>query len=341
MPIDVIISPEDVLAQEIYQRLSIPGTTFVVPLVDEKAHVIGVTCDEHCPLLNTALDQLRGLFSDLSFRVIAILRGGQSIIPSPEEQILDGDEVYFVVDTDHIKRTMAAFGHDEKEARRIVIAGGGHIGLQLAKLLKNNTNTNLKIIESNPERAQYLSEQLQNVIILNGNSLDSDLLQEASIDHVETYVSVTNDDESNILGSLLAKQQGCDRVIALVNNKAYSTLVGPKLGVDAIVSPRSTIVANIMQHVRRGRIKAIHSLGSGFAEVIEVEISETAAVVNTDIEDLALPADVVLGAIVRDDEVIIPAPNDTIRAKDRVIILSSQDKAQEVEKMFSVQVDLF
>jgi len=236
---------------------------------------------------------------------------------------------------------MAAFGHDEKEARRIVIAGGGHIGLQLAKLLKSNKNTNLKIIEANADRAQYLSEQLQDVIILNGNSLDNDLLNEASIDHVETYVAVTNDDESNILGSLLAKQQGADRVITLVNNKAYSTLVGPKLGVDAIVSPRSTIVAKIMQYVRRGRIKGIYSLGSGFAEVIEIEISETASVVNTEIEDLAMPADVILGAIVRGDEVIIPSAKDMIRAKDRVIILASQAQAQEVEKMFSVQVDLF
>jgi len=341
MPIDVIISPEDILAQEIYQRLSIPGTTFVVPMSQGKAHVIGVSCDEDCPLLNTALHQLNGLFSDLSFRVISIVRKGKPIIPSDEEQVLEGDEVYFVVDTEHIARTMAAFGHDEKEARRIVIAGGGHIGLQLAKLLKSNKNTNLKIIEANADRAQYLSEQLQDVIILNGNSLDNDLLNEASIDHVETYVAVTNDDESNILGSLLAKQQGADRVITLVNNKAYSTLVGPKLGVDAIVSPRSTIVAKIMQYVRRGRIKGIYSLGSGFAEVIEIEISETASVVNTEIEDLAMPADVILGAIVRGDEVIIPSAKDMIRAKDRVIILASQAQAQEVEKMFSVQVDLF
>lgn len=341
MPIDVIISPEDILAQEIYQRLSIPGTTFVVPLAENKAHIIGVSCDENCPILNTTLHQISALFSDLSFRIISILRKGKPIIPSPEEQILEDDEVYFVVDTDHLDRTMKAFGHDKEKARRIVIAGGGQIGLRLSKLLKENTKTNIKIIESNEERASYLSEQLPDVIVLHGNSLDNDILEEASIDHVETYVALTNDDESNILGSLLAKQSGCNRVITLVNNKSYSNLVGPKLGVDAIVSPRSTIVANIMQHVRRGRIKGLHSLGNGFAEVMEVEVSEAASVVNTDIEDLALPSDVVLGAIIRDDDVIIPDGKETIRARDHVIVLSSQEQAQEVEKMFSIQVDLF
>lgn len=156
----------------------------------------------------------------------------------------------------------------------------------------------------------------------------------------KTLVAVTNDDESNILGSLLAKQYGCERAITLVNNEAYYPLVGP-LGVDAMVSPRSIIVANIMQHVRRGRVKGLYNIRDGFAEVIEAEVSETSSIVNSTVEDLNLPHEVVVGGIIRDDEFIMPGPSFTIRAGDDVIILASRAQAQGVEKMFSVQVDLF
>jgi len=341
MPIDVIISPEEVVAKEIYQRLSVPGTTFVVPLSEGKAHIIGVICENDCPVLNTPLGQISALFPDLAFRVIAILRKGQTIIANEDHQILAGDEVYFVVDTQHMSRVMSAFGHEEEEARRIVIAGGGHIGFEIVKQLREfDRGTQIKIIEANAERAQFLSEQMSDTIILHGSALDKDILEEASIDNVETFVAVTNDDESNILGSLLAKQYGCERVITLVNNNAYASLVGP-LGVDALVSPKAIVVSTIMQHVRRGRIKGLYSLGNGVAEVIEAEVSETASIVNTVIEDLVLPHDVVLAAIIRQGQVIIPQEKDSIRAGDTVIILASQKQAQTVEKMFSVQVDLF
>lgn len=341
MPIDVIISPEVVLANEIYKRLSVPGTTYVTSLADGLVHLLGVICGPNCPIVNTPLRQLKNLFPDLSFKVLAIVRDGKPIITSDDEQLKPDDEVFFIVDTQHLKRTMAAFGHEEKEARKLVIAGGGNIGFGLTKLLQaRGRGAQLKIIERNENRAKFLSENLDNVIILNGSSLDRDLLEEASIDSAETFIAVTNDDESNILGSLLAKKSGCKRAITLVNNTAYSPLVG-SLGIDAIVSPRSTIVATIMQHVRRGRIKGLHNLRDGFAEVIEAEISETSRIANTRIDEIELPENVAIACIVRDGQVMLPAPEMIVHAEDHCIIFTPHEQTQNVEKLFTVHVDLF
>lgn len=341
MPIDVIISPEQVIAEDIYERLAVPGTTFVIPLAEGAAHMIGVICDQECPVINTPLKQLETLFLDLSFKVMGIMRDNKPIFPGPDERLYIGDEVYLVADTKHLTRVMSVFGHEEKEARRIVIAGGGSIGLSLAQmLLKQGRGTQIKIIEQDQKRAEFLSEQLENVIILQGDGLDQDLLEEASIDNVETLVAVTNDDESNILGSLLAKQAGCERVITLVNNNSYTPLIGP-LGIDAMVSPRATIVSTIMQHVRRGRIRGLHNLRDGFAEVFEAEVSDTSQLANQNASDITLPKDVILGAIVRDGKVIIPHEDEMIKTEDILIMLASCDQAKTLEKIFSVQVDLF
>lgn len=341
MPIDVIISPEVVIANDIYQRLAVPGTTYVASLADGLAHLIGVICQEDCPVINTPLDQLGNLFPDLSFKVVAILRNGKPIIPDDKEQLLIGDEVFFAVDTLHLKRTMTAFGNEDTEARKIVIVGGGNIGYGLAQmLLKKGRGVQLKMIERNEERSEFLSDNLENVVVLRGDALKQDILDEASIENVETFVAVTNDDESNILGSLLAKKRGCKRVVTLVNNESYSTLVGP-LGIDTIVSPRSTIVGTIMQHVRRGRIKGLYNLRDGFAEIIEAEVSDKVSIVNALVSEVEEPNEVIVAAIIRDEEVLIPEQDEVIKADDRVIILAAQEHISEVEKMFSVQVDLF
>ncbi|MCD8566438.1 MAG: Trk system potassium transporter TrkA [Alphaproteobacteria bacterium] len=341
MPIDVIISPEIVIAKDIFQRLSVPGTTYVISLAESKVFMVGVICLASCPLLNTPVGQISKLFPDLSFKILSILRNNTAMIPDPHEQLQTGDEVYFTVDAKHLRRTLAVFGHEEQKARSIVIAGGGNIGYGLVRLIRaQGHGESIKLIESREDRAHYLSEKLGDVIVLRGDGLDREILYEAGIETAETYVAVTNDDESNILSSLLAKQYGCERVITLVNNNAYSPLVGP-LGVDAMISPRETIVGTIMQHVRRGRIKGLHTLRDGFAEVIEAEVSETSSIVNTRVEELVLPEEVMLGALVRGDEVLMPKDGETIRAGDIAIIMSSQRQAQTVERMFSVQVDLF
>lgn len=341
MPIDVIISPEVLVAQDIYQRLAVPGTTFVNVLAGGKAHIIGVICGNDCPVINRPLQQIYDLFSDLSFCILAVLRKNKPIIPDNDEVLELHDEVYFIVDTEHLRRVMAAFGHEEKEAQNVLISGGGNIGEGLTHLLKNKSkSTQVKIIDSNIKRCEYLSEKFDNLIILNGSMLDKGILQEALIDKIETMVAVTNDDESNILGSLLAKQYGCSRVITLVNNDAYSPLFGP-LGIDSMISPRSIIVANIMQHVRRGRIKGVYNLRDGFAEIIEADVSESSSICNKTVDELSLSHEVVVGGVIRNNEFIIPDQNFTIRVGDGLIILASRDQVLNIEKMFSVQVDIF
>ncbi len=341
MPIDHIISPEVIVAEDIFNRLAVPGTTYVVPLADGLAHVVGVICKENCPVVNTPIGQLKTLFPDLSFEVLAILRQGRRIIPDYDDQMHVDDEVFFIVDTQHLKRTMVAFGHEEKEARRIIVAGGGNVGLGLVRMLQEKgRGMHIKLIDHNTERADYLSEQLQNIIVLHGSSLDKAILDEAAVADAEALIAVTNDDETNILGSLLAKRYGCERVITLVNNNAYSPLVGP-LGVDALVSPKSTIVATIMRHVRRGKIKNLHNLRDGFAEIIEAEVSDNSSILNRSIKDLILPHEVLVAGVVRDGEFFVPKAEMVIKVGDYVIMLASRDQARNVEKLFSVQVDLF
>lgn len=341
MPIDVIISPETLIAREIYQRLLVPGTTTVVPMAEGKVHLLGIICLEDCPVLNTQLGQLPNLFPDLSFGIVSIMRNRKHVVPDADDMLEIGDEVYIVVDSNHMRRVMAAFGHLENTARRIIVSGGGNVGLSLVQLLRQQMHAlQVKVIEEDDERAIALSEELEKVTVLNGSSLDRDVLKEASVDTAETFVALMRDDENNILASLLAKQYGCERVITLVNNNAYYPLVGP-LGIDVMVSPNSIIVANIMQHVRRGRIKGIHNLGDGYAEVIEAEVSDSSRIVNKRIGALELPRAVVFSAIVRDGDVLIPSPELEIRANDHVIVLTAGSEAHYVEKLFSVHVDLF
>lgn len=340
MPIDVIISPEILVAEDICRRLSVPGTTSVVSMADGKVRLIAVICMEDCPVLNTQFSQLGDLFPDLSFEVVFIQRGEKRIIPDGDDMLEAGDEAYIVLDNKHLRRVMAAFGHMEKEARSIVISGGGNIGYALVKTLREKLRgLQIKVIEQNEKRAKFLSETLEDIVVLQGDTLDGNLLNEASIDRAEAYVALMNNDESNILGSLLAKRYGCKRVLTLVNNNAYYPLVGP-LGIDAMISPRSTIVSSIMQHVRRGRIRGIYNLRDGFSEVIEVEVSGASSVVNQKIGDLNLPREVVFGAIVRGDDVIMPEPDFELKIRDIVVVWATRERVRSVEKMFSVQVSM-
>ena len=341
MPIDVIISPENIIAEDIYSRLSVPGTTYATTMAHGAVHLLGVVCNADCPLINTPIDQIKTLFPDLNFNVVSILRRGEPLTAEAAYHLEEKDEVFIIVDSQHLKRTMQAFGFTSHEARRIVIAGGGNVGTELTKLLeKRGRGEQIKLIEGCASRAQYLSETVKNAVILHGSALERDLLEQASISRVDTFIATTNHDETNILSSLLAKQYGAKRAITLVSNPAYSPLVGP-LGVDSMISPRALLVASVMRHIRRGRIQHIHNLRHGFAEVIEAEVSESSSIANTVIGDLDLPDTVVIAAIYRDNDVILPDEDEVIRVHDLVVILAPQVHAHIIEKLFSIHVDIF
>ena len=341
MPIDVIISPEIEVARAIVRRIQVPGAFDMIPLAGGLVRVIGVICTEDCPIVNTPLRQLTGLFPDLSIEVLAIVRGDRPIIPDSDDQMLPGDEVYFVTEESQVPRAMAAFGHEEPEARRVIIVGAGNIGLFLAgEIERALPGIAARVIEMDKERAEHVAQQLGRTTVLHGSGLDTELLEEANVQSAELVIAVTNEDEVNILASLLAKRYGAQRAITLINKQTYNTLMGT-LSIDAVVSPRTITASTILQHVRRGRIRAVHSLRDGFAEVIEAEAMETSSLIHTAIKDIRLPPGVMIGALVRDSTVVIARPGTVIKPHDRVILLAAAQSVKKIERLFAVRLEFF
>jgi trk system potassium uptake protein TrkA len=341
MPIDVIISPEIEVAAAVLRRLHAPGAFDTIPFADGRVQVVGVQLAEDCPVINTPLRQLTELFPDLNIVVVGVIRGDRMMVPVGDDQLLAGDQIYFVADAGHVPRAMSLFGHEEQEARRVIIIGGGNIGLYLASLIeKEGSGVRTKIIELNAERAAYIADRLEDTVVINGDALDREILVEANVEHTETVVAVTDDDEVNILASLLAKRSGCQRALTLVNNAGYAPLI-TSLGIDVALNPRATTVSSILQHVRRGRIRGVYSLRDGMAEVIEAEALETSSLVGTPLRQAKVPTGVIVGAVVRGDAIVIPRGDTVIQVGDRVIMFALAEAVRQVEKMFSVRVDFF
>jgi trk system potassium uptake protein TrkA len=223
----------------------------------------------------------------------------------------------------------------------VVIVGGGNIGLNLAQAVESNhPHVNLKMIELDKKRAEFVAQTLEQTVVINGSALDADILEEANISAAETLVAITNDDEVNILTSLLSKRYGCKRAVTLINSATYSPLIGT-LGIDTVVNPRAITVSTILQHVRRGRIRSVHSLPEGFGEVIEAEALETSSLVGVPIRDANLPKGVIVGAVVRGDQVIIPRGETIIRAKDLVVVFAKSEAVKKFEQLFAVKLEFF
>jgi trk system potassium uptake protein TrkA len=341
LPIDLIISPELEVAHAIRRRVDTPGAFEVMPFAEDRVYLLGIAIGEDCPIIDTPLAQLTELFPDLNVRVVGIRRGETTIVPNSEFQLTPGDQVYVVTEKAMRNRVLAAYGHEEPEAHRIIIIGGGHVGLQLARELEDSdSDFNIRIIEASESRAQYVADVMQKAVVLHGDALDQEILREANVKMTDTVIAVANDDETNILSSLLAKREGAKRAITLVNNPVYGPLL-PSLGIDVFIDPRATTVSTILRHVRRGRIRGLHSLSSARAELIEAEALETLDLLDTPLRDLKVPAGVRFGAIVRGESVIIPRGDTVIRAGDRVIIFALAEQIKKVEQMFSVQLGYF
>jgi len=341
MPIDVIISPEIEVARAINNRLKAPGAVDMIPMADGLLQVIGVRLEDDCPIVDTPLRQLTTLFPDLHLIVITIIRDGKVIVPEPEDQLLVGDEVYFVAEAEHVVRSLAAFGHEEPEAHRIVIIGGGNIGFFLAQEFEQTRgDLTTKVIEVGRDRATQIAEQLKETVIVNGDALDLEILEEVNIGQTDTVVAVTNDDEVNILSSLLAKRNGAKRAVTLVNKLSYEPLIA-SLGIDVVVNPRAITVSTILQHIRRGRIIAVHALREGAGEVIEAEALDTSAAVGKPLRDIRMDKGIIIGAVVRGEEVLLPRGDLEIKSKDRVVMFAAAQAVKEVEQLFAVGLEFF
>ncbi|MGZ0187318.1 MAG: Trk system potassium transporter TrkA [Alphaproteobacteria bacterium] len=339
MPIDVIISPEAEVARAVVRRVTAPGAFELIPLMDGLARLIGVRIGEDCPVINTPLRQLTALFPDLQTTVVGVARGDKYFVPNPDDQIFPADRVYFIVATAHMARAMTAFGHDEEQARRVLIIGCGNIGLMIAEALAVS-NVAVRIVEKDQAQAEHAAQVLPNAIVINGDALEPEILEEAGAQASDTAISVTNDDQTNILASLMAKRVGSERTIALINRASFSTLVSP-LDIDVVVNPRDITISTILRHVRRGKVREVHSIGDGFGEVLELDALATSNVVNKTIAELGMPEGAIVGAVLRDGNIELPKPTTTIREGDRVVLFTEERVVRKVERLFEVRLEFF
>lgn len=338
LAIDYIISPEVEVAKAISRSVRVHGAFDVTPLLDENVKMVGVRCGQLSQMLNTPLRHVPGLFPKLYFVIACIFRDGELFIPTGDEKILLNDEVYFIGHPDQIPQIMEAFNFHTHYGRRVLIMGGGSIGLTLAlEIEKSLKSFSAKIIEKNHTRAEYVARQLKTTEVLCGDVLDVNLLQEANVRDAETIISVTNDDKVNILASLLAKKEGGMRALTLLNNMDYSSLV-TSMGVDAIISPHSITVSSILRYVRQGQLRSVLSVRNGDVEVIEAEAQESSNVIGLSLADISLKGQIMVAGLKRDSQTFILPPKTTIRAGDRLILVVGKDSIPKIERLFATRL---
>ena len=337
LPIDVIISPELEVAKSLQRKLDAPGALDSVPFVNGKVKVLEIYIEKNCPLVNTELSKLTERFPELRANVLGVVRKQKFVILKKKDKLMVDDKAFVVINASQIDQTLAAFGHQEKPAKKILIVGGGNIGFNLAKNLENNSEgVRVKIVEKNKERAEFIANELNNTIVINGDGLDEDVLKEANIEEAETILSLTNDDEDNIMVSVLAEKNNPNkRTIALVNKQNYS-LLQSSLKINDLVDPRLTTISTILKHVHKGTIETVYTLLDGEYEFIEAEILETSELISKSIEDSNLPKEIRIGAIVRGKEIIIPKSDFVFEKKDLVVFLTRREHLEKVESLFRI-----
>jgi trk system potassium uptake protein TrkA len=340
IPIDVLISPEQVVTDYVSRLIEYPGALQVLDFAGGKVQLVAVRAVEGGALVGHQLRTLRDHMPNTDSRVAAIFRRGQPILASGDTFIEVDDEVFFIAAKKHIRAVMCELRKLDKPVKRVIVAGGGNIGTHLAKTLESDYQ--VKLIERDPERTRVISEQLGRAIVLLGDAADEDLLLEENIENTDVFCAVTNDDEANILSAMLAKRRGARKVMALINRTAYVELVESGSIIDIAVSPQQATIGSLLTHVRRGDVVVVHSLRRGAAEAIEAIAHgdpKTSKVVGRAIENIKLPPGTTIAAIVRGDEVIICHHDTVIQPEDHVILfLVNKRYVQEVEQLFQVGV---
>ena len=335
LPIDVIISPEFEIAKSIQRKLESPGSLDNVPFADNKIRLLEISIDKNCPISNTKLNDLTKKFPKLNANILGVVRDNKFIFLKKNDFMKFNDKAYVVINSLQMNETLFAFGHHEKISSKILIIGGGNIGFNLAKNIeKTFEDARLKIIEKDKDRAEFLANELSNTIVINGNGLDEDILSEVNLEDVETVIALTNDDEDNLMVSVIVEKFSKNkRTMALTNKPNYS-LLQSSLKIDDLIDPRKTTVSSILKHVHKGTIENAYTILNGDYEVIEAEIIETSELINKELKDSNLPNEIRIGAILRDDQVIIPRSNFIFKKNDSVVLLAKKDQLQTVESLF-------
>jgi trk system potassium uptake protein TrkA len=339
VPVDVLISPEQLVTDYILKLIEYPGALQVLDFADGRVRLVAVKAYHGGPLVGNALSALYEHMPNVDARVAAIYREGEVLIPQGDTLIEAEDEVFFIAAAQNIRSVMSELRKLEKPYKRLLLAGGGNIGMRLASCLEQKYR--VKLIETNKVRAREIAERLEMTIVLNGDAADENLLLEENIENTDVFCAVTNDDEDNILSAMLAKRLGAARVMALINRPSYVDLVQSET-VDIAISPQQATIGSLLTHVRRGDVVQVHSLRRGAAEAIEAVAHgdrNSSKVVGRAIEEIKLPKGTTIGAVVRGDEVLIAHHDTMIESDDHVILfLVDKRKIRDVEKLFQVGV---
>ncbi len=340
MPIDVIISPEAEVAKATLRRLRATAAFDIEPFFEGRVEFVGLGIHEDCPVVNTPLRQLTELFSTLRCIVVAIRRDGKIYATTPEDQVLPGDEVYFVAAREDVQRTFGIFGRENLVAERIVLVGAGHIGLRVAQQVEADGTMRAKIIERDRPRAEFAADHLERTIVLNGDALNEEIIEEAGVGEADALVALTDDDRANLLSCALAHEAGCPIGIALAKDPLFERIADP-LGVDALINPRATTVSSILRHVRRGKVRAVYSVGGGEAEVIEAQVMATSPIAGKRLRTISFPKGSLVGAILSGDKILMPKGDTVVQVGDRMVVFAIRSAVREVESLFRVSMDFF
>ena len=337
LPIDVIISPELEIAKSLQRKLEAPGALDNVPFAENKIRLLEISVNKTCPLIGIKLNELTKKFPKLEANILGVIRDEKFIIFKKNDVMKENDKAYVIINASQMQLTLSAFGHNEKISNKILIIGGGNIGFNLAKNIEQSFDSaRVKIIEKDKNRSEFIANELNNSIVINGNGLDEDVLAEANLNEIETVLALTNDDEDNLMVSVLVEKFSQDkRTMALINKPNYS-LLQSSLKIDDLIDPRMNTVSSILKHVHKGTIETAYSILNGEYEVIEAEIINTSELINKELKNSNLPEEIRIGAILRGEDIIIPRSNFVFKKKDIIVFLAKRDHLSVVENMFRI-----
>lgn len=341
MPIDVVISPEIEVAKAAIRRLSLASAFDSEAFLDDDLQLLGIHLTEECPVLNTPLRQLTDLFSTLRSIVVAVRRGRKLIVPTSKDQLFAGDDVYVMCHKDDVSRTFEVFGKKDELPKRVVIIGGGNVGLNVLEQLEaSKDKLRLRAIELNRSRAEKVAETLERTIVLNGDALNPSLMEEAGVSDADAILTLTDDDKTNILAAVQAVSIGAKRAISLVNDPSLIPLLGP-LGVTAHINPRATTVSSILRHVRHGRIRGVYSIGDSEAEVIEAEVLANSPIAHKLLRDIDFPEGVLVGGVRKAGKTFIPNGDTLLEEGDVLALFALKDDVPAVDQLLQAPLEFF
>lgn len=341
LPIDIVISPEREVARAAIDRLNSPATFDVASFLDGDAQLAGIVLSPDCPVLDTPLRQLTELFSTLRAMVVGVRRGARLYAPEPGDQLQVGDHVYLFAPLAEMARTLEVFGKTAKRCERVILIGGGNVGLTVARALEAGPQRiRAKVVEANLKQAEKAADALERTIVLNGDGLSMDMLEEAGIDRADALLALTDDDKTNLLVAARAKAAGCPMAISLINDPGLASLMGP-LNIDAFIDPRATTVSSILRHVRLGRVRTVYSIGDAEAEVIEAQVLSTSPLAGQYIRDVDFPEGALVAGLRKQGGMVRPTGSTRIEEGDLIVLFVLRGDVAEVDKLLHVGIDFF